>query len=197
MTAQKSNSLLPKETKKYNKASYTFSYVDAFFAYPYKKWVQNTKGITKPYVPKEERTSTPFSLTYLEWRVIIDEYIKVLEEHLLEGTTIKIPHFGELAMVKRKCFVNPIDWNKTKRIYGAQKGKDAKDIKLIRHKNLSTDSHRWLIEWAKLGDAKLKHSNLWGIRPLARLKDKANDVFKSDVYRYRDANRTLIKSKMK
>lgn len=191
MTAQKSN-------RPYNKNKHTFSYLEAFFAYPYKKWIQNTAGVTKPYVKKEDRTSTPFSLTYKEWKHIIDTYLDVLAKHILEGDIVKIPHFGELSMVKRKTRINPIDWNKTKKLCGRQKGKKAKDITLIRHKNLVTDGHLWMIEWAKLGDSKLKHSSLWRIKSLKGFNKMARETFRgSNVYRYRDIDSSTIKSKSK
>jgi nucleoid DNA-binding protein len=159
---------------------------DIYMQYPYKKWIQNTIGITKPYIKKKDRTSTPFSLTYKEWSAIIDTYIKKIAQHLVDGSIIKIPSLGEIGVGKRKS--NPkIDWVKTKKIYGIQKGKKKEEIKFIRFKQMRWDGMRYFLQWDKSFNRRVKNLTLMTIKPLTSFRLLMSAVLDSNpshIYNY-------------
>jgi nucleoid DNA-binding protein len=173
------------QQQKYGKPKQLTS-TDIYMQYPYKKWIQNTIGITKPYIKKKDRTSTPFSLTYKEWYAIIDTYTKKIAAHLVDGGIIKIPCLGEIRVGKRAAKPK-IDWVKTKKIYGTQKGKKKSDIKLIRFKQMRWDGMRYFLHWDKSFNRRVKNLSYMTIKPLQAFRTLMSDALNSNpghIYNY-------------
>ena len=76
----------------------------AYQFYPYKKWVQDTTKsyLTVPYVTKEERTNTPFSLFYNEWKTILKVWQEEVIKEILDGHVVPAYYLGTIGLYKYK-----------------------------------------------------------------------------------------------
>lgn len=86
---------------------------DIYLKYPHKTYDVTSSTVPYPYFPKEEITDNELSLTYKEWRAIIDDYFTLVRSEMAHGKTFDIPNnLGHIAPVKyrRKGINKSIDW---------------------------------------------------------------------------------------
>lgn len=96
------------------KRNKTITEKDIYHFYPYRKNpIVTGKTIPQPYVKKEEESNHPHSLTYNEWKGIIDDYLIELRNHLYNGKLYTLPkQLGTLQLKKYKTY-KQVDWNET------------------------------------------------------------------------------------
>jgi hypothetical protein len=75
---------------------------DFFLKYPYKKKPDVTY-VSLPYFPKEEETNHKYSLTYSEYKNVLNTYFEYVSEYLLQGDVFSMPErLGALKLIKYK-----------------------------------------------------------------------------------------------
>lgn len=130
---------------------------DIYLGYSYKFRDIESKTIPIPYFPKDQITQHTHSLTYKEWKKIIQIYLKHLVLYLLTtGFKFKIPsRLGILQLKKYKSKSTP-DWGKTREVYGHT------NVKPIMFKNTHTQGYKPIIKWYREGqNAKFKFKWYW------------------------------------
>lgn len=77
---------------------------EIFRMYPYKTQDWDGSGaVPFPYVPKDEITEGPYSVTWKEYRAIMSCYFKYLIRYLMQGYMYRIPWgMGFFSLVKKK-----------------------------------------------------------------------------------------------
>jgi nucleoid DNA-binding protein len=136
------------------------------------------------------KTHPDIKLTFLEWKIIINEFIESFKQYLLEtGEKAKLPYgFGEFAINKKKRkrikskdgreFINlPVDWKKTR-----EKGK------IIYNFNFHTEGYFFGWIWFK-NTARVRNTVLWyfkASRATSRLLSHYLKVNESYQHIYRE-----------
>lgn len=76
---------------------------DLYLSYKYKKYPDNPNTVPNPYFPKSEHTNSEYSLKIDEWKEIINCYMDVLGDYLIQGNVFVAPHnMGTFKMLKYK-----------------------------------------------------------------------------------------------
>jgi len=160
---------------------------DLYLQYPNKWRNINSKTIELPYFPKEEITDNKLTLDYHSWKKIVLTYHRYLLEYLLTGRNYITPHnVGHFQIQKIKSKKNNIDWNKTKKIYGPQKGLENK--KFIKHKNIHWGGYAPLVKW-KTSPVNLKYKYHWKFKPIRAFMSTINNKLNGEtsILNFKDA----------
>lgn len=76
---------------------------DLYLAYKYKKYPDNPNTVPNPYFPKSEHTDSEYSLNIGEWKEIINTYMDILGDYVIQGNSFLAPHnMGTFKMLKYK-----------------------------------------------------------------------------------------------
>jgi hypothetical protein len=76
---------------------------DLYILYPYKYYDTSSSTVPFPYFSKDKITNEKQSLTYKEWRVIIETYLKLVVQDILEGVPFIMPiSIGRIELRKNK-----------------------------------------------------------------------------------------------
>jgi nucleoid DNA-binding protein len=144
---------------------------DLYHDYPYRKNGDVIQSYT--YVPKDEVSKNRFSLTFTEWKEIVEVFFIYLILFLLRGETVRLPgNFGHIQMKKRKVR-QPRRSHYTRCIHVAQQkygAKTAKEIKeaisenklYIKWFGKKTNNHQIALTWTPFPNTKCaKCWELW------------------------------------
>lgn len=76
---------------------------DLYLKYKYKKYPDNPNTVPNPYFPKSEHTNSEYSLTQSSWKEIINCYMDILGDYIIQGNSYIAPHnMGTFKMQKYK-----------------------------------------------------------------------------------------------
>lgn len=88
--------------------------IDFFQFYKYRKNPSFEKTIPVPYIKKEDESTHKYSLTYHQWKSILEDILIRIEEELIDGQRWVIgSHLGEISIRKKKC-KSFVDYKKSK-----------------------------------------------------------------------------------
>jgi len=110
-----------------------------------------TNTVPDPYIKSSECTDTPLSISYFDWKPIIDDYINCIGEVLISGNNFKIPLFmGEIQLrkIKMKTVID--------RIASKKEGRS------VERKGTDCDNYVLRIKWSRGNkEAKLSYKYHW------------------------------------
>lgn len=76
---------------------------DVYLGYSHKWMDVKSNTIPVPYFSRKEISNHEFKLSYKEWKVIIESYLKNLFLYIFDGNVFPIPHgLGFLSLTKTK-----------------------------------------------------------------------------------------------
>ncbi len=146
---------------RYNRVGPKAIYMD----YSYKKNpdFSLTNTVPDPYIKGKDVSDHNFSMTYFDWKPIIDDYINCIGEVLTSGNTFKMPLFmGELELRKLKL-KNGVD-----RVASQKEGKT------VTRKGSDYDNCALRLKWIRDGRyAKLSYKWHWSAYANTSLLRKA------------------------
>jgi hypothetical protein len=157
---------------------------EMYIKYPYKWKDINSATVPLPYFPAKDITDTEYSMSYKQWKTLVNLYFKLVIEYMQEGLAYDLPqNLGNLHVKKVKG--SGIDWDATKKKYGSQKGQ--KEIKKVYMDNTYTDGYYPIVKWYRL-DKLLKYKWLWDFKPTQICKKVAKhwNEDNSNVYKISD-----------
>lgn len=161
-----------------HREGYRYTLKDLYSCYSFKKRPHN-RYPTFPYVPKQEDTDTEYSLTYKEWKTLVDKYFEfILDKVLFKGMDYVLPHnLGTLSIQKYKGEANRIDFFKT-----LQTG--------VYHYHDNTHTDNWcpMLVWDKPLRYRHVYSSMWRIKLTKNASTKLSNLAMSDVSTFNTLN---------
>lgn len=115
---------------------------ELYLHYPHKIYI----GKGKPYVSKKEHTNNEYSLTYAEWKAILQEYFVEFLDELFTGLPMELPY--NLGVLRIKKYRRRISQSFAKSIQ--RYGHSHRDKKMWVYEKLPmSDGYGLLIDWKK------------------------------------------------
>lgn len=154
------------------------SLTDFYKEYPYRKNPEFTGTIPLPYVKKEEESTHKYSLTFQEWKSILESIVEEIFVQILSvGLTWNIgSNLGSITIRKHKCktFLDKIE-----------SGKQGKQVRKLRNKH---DNYMLFAVWERKKYA-LKHKWLWRFYLTDKVLRRMYLMCESDytyIYKFQD-----------
>lgn len=146
------------------------SNIDFFYFYPYKKNFNKGNTICQPYIKKnDEIVDHKYTLTYPKWNSVINDYIEIISNDLIDGKEINLPkQMGYLQLKKYKSTrqINYKEWATTgKKSYYKNEGDYTAILKWYR-------THR---------TSNFKFQNHWRLRMASDFSKKLHNILTNNL----------------
>lgn len=130
---------------------------------------------------KDKEEDSPYDISYQEYRLIIEDYIKmVMNEVLDNASTFKLPFkLGSIRIIKLDSSLG------RKRRYSIDFGLTQKYGKAIYHLNEHSDGYKYMFKWDKK-DSYVKHGSFYRFIPTRTNKRRLAFNIKNNITDYFD-----------
>jgi nucleoid DNA-binding protein len=141
--------------KKNSKRKKRVTLKEIYLKYPHKWRNLKSNTIELPYFPASEITNNEYTLSYQDWKKVINSLLECYKEVLVSGNTLLLPHALGRLNIKKYRPKNPrLDF-----------AHYAKTGEKIYHSNLHTDGYCPILYWNYRHNthAKFKYKRHWSV----------------------------------